>query len=433
MARCLNELVANGITNNKLDKYTEVDFSITEDIDSCLKINTRNYLETSGVAAYNKLDRPEDKLNCHVVGCINTGTLTINFDDVEEEDKSVKFNISTNALRIAGGVIMFYAYLPKGDHSLDIAVSDIIDTDNGDVYTFALTAPVDGFYPVAIDLSSLPQYIEGTGWLPTDKGIQIEILFADDTSSVGVSSIQIFESIEVLEANDTVKISCLDDITGDITVDATDATCFGGGYDADSVAVEKTITGKKATPNYWKLNPLMQKSDKIDGFVLSRERKEVLETNVNGIHYGYVELNDLYEQECSYVYAALDDNCNVTDSVLSKVQSPVALQLNTNQFIVNGTKLLVNAELIGQNLMVSYPKISEVEHYVASDEALPYRHTKMSYVRTTNDGVRYVYTFNNVLITSFPDSLTKDEATFEFTATIQRDLNGNFYEMSRIL
>lgn len=433
MARCLNELVANGITNNKLDKFMEVDFSITEDIDSCLKINTRNYLETSGVAAYNKLDRPDDKLNCHVVGCINTGTLSIDFSGVEDEDKSVKFNISTNALRIAGGVIMFYAYLPAGTHSIDVAVSDIVDVENGDVYTFDVDAPIEDFYPVAIDLSSLPNYIEGTGWLPTDKGIQIEVLFADEETNVGISSIQIFESVEVLEANDTVKISCLDDITGDITVDATDATCFGGGYDADSVAVEKTITGKKATPNYWKLNPLMQKSDKIDGFILSRERKEVLKTVVNGINYGYVELNDLYEKECSYVYAALDDSCNVTDSVLNKVQTPVALKLNTNQFIVNGTKLLVNKELIGKMLMVSYPKAAEVEHYVANDEALPYRHTKMSYVRTTNDGVRYVYTFNNVLVTSFPDSLNKDEATFEFTATIQRDLNGNFYEMSRIL
>ena len=44
------------------------------------------------------------------------------------------------------------------------------------------------------------------------------------------------------------------------------------------------------------------------------------------------------------------------------------------------------------------------------------------------------YIFNNVLVTSFPTTLSNtDETTFEFEVSIQKDNNGRFFEVQKLL
>lgn len=74
MSKCnINRIVANKVGYNKLDKTTaEVTFNLSRDIDSCVKINTKNYVEYVGSTApvYSRLAVPQDMINvCESFGC----------------------------------------------------------------------------------------------------------------------------------------------------------------------------------------------------------------------------------------------------------------------------------------------------------------------------------------------------------------------------
>jgi len=186
----------------------------------------------------------------------------------------------------------------------------------------------------------------------------------------------------------------------------------------------------------------MSKSESTIGWISHTVEREITSTTINGITYGYVQLADMNMEECSFTTAAIADDCNVTDSMLNRVNSPVVIELNEKQFIVldgvttsnaDAGKLLFHSSLIGKNVIISYPRQVDVEHFVGNEEALDTRRVRMSFTQEQTDGVKTVYVYNNVLITSFPGTLNNEETTFEFTISVQRDRNGNFYEMYKVI
>ncbi len=449
MARCTNEKLISKIGMKSLSKTTEVSFAVMTDIDSCVKVNTKNYIDYLGTSAtYNAFKVPADMFSCLPEGCKNSGTLVVT--NGAGLVSGATFVIRADATEFATGVITYYAYFPTaGKYDLKSVISDIADTNQSNAYTYENTfeAQNEGFYPVVIDLSKVPSTQTGTGWQAMDGGIIIHLEAAgvgSDNSvipTIGFSSIYVYDSIEDFEVNDTVMVGCLDEVSGDITADPRDASCFGGGYDPSSVAVEKTITGKSATPNYWKLNPLVRKGDLTTGWIPQTVEKTVGAITVEGISYGYVQLSDMNLDECGFLLATIADNCNVADAMLNRLNSPVPLTLNEKQYIVlDGTttamgdagKILFHETLAGQNVVISYPKQVEVEHFVGNDSALEGRKTRMTITKEQTDGVKIVQVHNNVLVTSFPDSITNEETTFPFTISIQRDRNGNFFEIYRV-
>ncbi|MBL1227992.1 hypothetical protein IW492_01950 [Enterococcus sp. BWB1-3] len=438
MTRCTNDTLISKIGMKTLDKLVEVDFAVLADIDSCVKVNTKNYIDYTGTSAtFNTYNVPEDMFNCLAEGCKNSGTLTVT--NGVGAVSGASFAVAADATEFVAGVITHYVHVPAaGTYELALTVSDIADKGqtNADVYQKTIIAAAEGFYPVVVDLSKLPEEQKGTGWSATESGIIVHIEATPEEtvlSTIGFSSIYVYNSIEDFEVNDVVKIGCLDEFTGDLTVDPVEASCFGGGYDATSIAIERTLTGKSVSANYWKLNPLMSKGSQTTGWLIQTTEKTVAETVIDGVSYGSIQLPDMNMEECAFTTAAMADSCNITDALLSRVNTPVVVDINEKQFIVlEAGKILFHSSLIGKELVVSYPKKVDVEHFVGNEDSLDSRRVRMSFTQEQTDGVKQNYVYNNVLITSFPGTVNKEETTFSFTISVQRDKNGNFFEMYRV-
>ncbi|MHC5215195.1 hypothetical protein ACYSNR_00900 [Enterococcus sp. LJL128] len=448
MAKCRNDVLINKIGLKALTKLMEVDFAVLTDIDSCVRVNTKNYIDYQGTTAtYNGYSTPDDMFNCLAEGCKTTGTLMVT--NGAGLTSGATFSVLADATDFVAGVITYYVHFPTaGEYTLKTTISDITNQNmtNADIYSQVVTVQSEGFFPVVVDLSKVPTSQEGTGWDASESGvlIKLEATPVDDTviPNIGFSTIFVYDSIEDFEVNDVVKLSCLDEFSGDFTVSPRDASCFGASYDPTSITIERTITGKMATPNYWKLNPLNSRGDLTTGWIPQTVEKEVTAITIDGNDYGYVQLADMNMDECSFTLATMADNCNVTDSMLNRVSSPVIVSVNEKQFIVlDGTtttmvdagKLIFHSSLVGQKVIISYPKKVDAEHYVGNENALEQRRVRMSFVNEQTDGVKLNYIYNNVLVTSFPASITNEEPSFNFTISVQRDRNGDFYEMFRVI
>ena len=347
------------------------------------------------------------------------------------------FKSATDATKYSAGVMTFYAYSSiSGTGTYNVDVTDIRESGftNYESYTGNITFPDGGgFALVVVDLSNPQGDPHGTGWTPSAYGVKMKITVnqLDSEAQVGISSISLFESIMDLEGNDVVKLGCLQSIGGDDTADPLETSCFGEGYDEESVSVSRTLTAQSWTPNAWKLNPLVSRGDKTEGFIMDTVEVTVPEN-------GKIILADAYRDQCGMVYVALSDSCNVTDAVLNRVNvGNSGITLDSDQFAVetnidNGIVVRVATELAGKVLVVSYPKLVEDgEHFVANTNALNDRKTVMTYKRLLKDGTVEVFIYRNVLVTSFPMTISKSDTDFEFSVSIQKDRKGNYYEYMR--
>lgn len=444
MGKCnINKIVAQKIAPQKLTNLDEVDFTISRDIDACAKINTKNYrAEQSGYGLmYDRLLVPDDLLNiCESFGCKNTGTLLKTGSGNTPVITNASFISATDATKYSAGIMTFYAYSEGigGNGSYTIKIADIAEADtesftaNHNQYTGTITFPQGGgFALVVVDLSQ--GTAEGDGWTATPSGIKIEVSTTSPqgTTQSGFSSISLFESIMDLEGNDVVKLGCLQSIGGDDTADPLETSCFGSGYDEESVSVTRSLTAQSWTPNAYKLNALISRGEKTEGYIM-----DTVEVTVPSD--GKIILADAFADQCGMVYVALNDSCNVTDAVLNRVNvGNSGIMLDTDQFAVetnveNGIVVRVAQELAGKVVVVSYPRMVEGEHFVANSNTLNDRKVTMTYKRALNDGTIEVFTYRNVLITSFPMSISKSDTDFEFGVSIQKDRFGNYYEYMRI-
>lgn len=450
MSNCIAKAVASKVSYNKLVKDTsEVAFTVMQDIDACAKIITKKYVELTNpeesMATWMPHKVPEDLLNiCESFGCKNTGTLNIHpIGSTNWENPptcGAVFTSVSDATEYMAGVLYFYIYATNpSTNILTVTISDIKDEkmENADVYKISPDKPEAGtVIPISIDLSKTPSLTIGNGWQASDNGVRLKI---EETGTYGlaISSISFFDSIEDLEGNEAVRLGCLTGVEGEDTIDALEESCMSAQYDETSPSIERTITFKTWTPNAVLLNPFMHKSDETEGWFMQTVKKTV--PSDLDIH-----LTDLYTEECGHVYVALDESCNVTDSVLHRVNSPNKLDLNDNQFQVltnksEGQVGLIGGEirfpsnLRGKTVTISYPKEAlEVETYHATTVGVNDRRVKMAYTKTISDGVVEMYEFKNVLITSFPMSLSDSDSELEMTVSVQKDNNNDYYTMKRI-
>ena len=123
-------------------------------------------------------------------------------------------------------------------------------------------------------------------------------------------------------------------------MDVADSVCFGAKYDPSSASITRTFTGGKTSGNYWLLNPFMRRGIYQKGGQLLKKDK-VRELTIDGRRYGYILLNGLSKQECSFSKALVASECNFTDAELTKVNLPDVAVLNENN-----TKLLSMANMM---------------------------------------------------------------------------------------
>lgn len=458
MNKCnLNRVVAQKVGYNKVEKTQEVDFNLSTDIDACVKINTKNYIAYEGATApvYSRLAVPQDMINvCAVKGCKNTGTLIISTKNEGSESNythtaSATFAKATNAVLISAGIVYFYVDFPKaGTYTVELTIGDIKDTEltNGDKYTQKVTVTSEGYKPISFDLSVAPSEDVGTGWNPTTSGItmQIDVTSADSTEAgymVGLSSISIFEDVEDLATNEVVKLGCMTGIEGDDTIDAMEEQCLGAQYDTSTTSVERTITASTWTPNVMMLNPLIHRTEVTEGFYIATVEMTV-EQDAENENYGSIQLADSYDEVCGFIYSSIADSCNINDSILTRINNPNLMNLDERQFqVINsflnptvdveGSKLYFNKALVGKTVIISYPRAVEVEEFIATEAGINERRAQMSYTKKQSDGVVEVHVYDNVLITSFPQTINNSDSEFSFTISVQRDKNGNFFRIMK--
>lgn len=433
MARCNNEELLKKLGINKLTEQVEVDFTLHKELPDCRKINTKNYSAVSGTVTYNKYRVPANAFECMRKGCVNSGTLIM-----ASASETVTFRVKEDATEFAAGVVTFYVAVPAGATfpvTVTFKISGASNFTNADVYTVSVTQAMvgaDGFAPIVIDLSQTPSSEEGTGWAASNTGAYIQL---SASAVVGFSSIAIFDSILDFEINDTVKVGCLSTVGGSFDVSAIESACARAQYDDSVTSFSYTVTGRKVTPNYWKLNPLMAKGTKTKGFQIATVKETVAASG----GYGKITLPDVYQEECGFVAVQLADGCDATDSTLTELSVPTLITLDLDHFQViknadGTTDIMFNADHVGTDMLVSYPKEVDIEETVASIDNLNGTRVRMTVPYCADDGIQYRDIFDNVLITSFPANITNtDGMEFSFTITIFRDENGYFFRRQKIV
>lgn len=410
----------------KIDKKVEVDFDVQRFLPDCNKINARKYVQTAAAnVTYNGYKIPSNVFECMNPNCVNSGTAFIG------NSKTVYKTV--NGENFSAGVITFY--VTGGVTSAKVLLSDTLAGTNGWEYTAAPGAVgADGFAPVVVDLTQKPKEV-GSGWTPSDGNVYIHITLTGGTNA-GLSSIAIFDEMEDFQTSTHVKMACLTTVDGSWDLEVAENACFPNNYSYnENRSFEKTITGTKITANHWRLNPMYKRGSATEGFDIVTVERTIKASG----DYGVVAIDDMNQNECRFFSAMLADSpCVVGNAQLEKLSIPMSVVLDEAHYVLvdageGVTNAIFNKEHIGKHVLISYPKLVDVEEFILADDAINDIRTSMSYVRKYTDGYKYRFVFNKVLITSYSDALSEDEGEFSVTVSIQKDENGVYGHAYRII
>ena len=435
MAKCKNEKFMSTIGVNKLTKNVEVDFDVQRNLPDCQKINAGRYVSTTASnPRYDRFKIPKNQFECMQGLCVNSGTLYNSGSDTV-------YKFKLDATEFAAGVLTFYVLGTTGN--AEVTISDAVGFVNADKYTIDLAEMAhgdDGYTAVVVDLSQEPTDI-GNGWSAEGDSIYVKVKV---TGATGISTLAMFESMDDFAVSTHVIARCLTGVDGSLDLDVAERTCFKGGqFDtSDLNGIEKTVSYKAITPNFWRLSPMYRK-----GYLTKAWDRETVEMTVkalSGTDYGYVTLDDIDQDEGGFISIQVLYDCrdsqNAAEAMLDRLAIPSKVDMDGGhyQLIDNGdgtTTILFNEIHIGKSVLIAYPKVVEVaDSFDITDEDVNEVHTRMSYVKCYTDGSKYRFVYNNVLVTSFPDALSEDdEQEGELTLNIQRDANGRFGYAYRII
>lgn len=421
--KCRNDAYMKMVGGEKLDKKVEVDFDVQRNLADCNRINAKKYISTEAEnPSYDQYVTPQNLFECLNPNCVNSGVL------YNGGAKTV-YRTASAGQDFSAGVITFY--VTEDVTSAVVTLSDTKEGTNAWSYTVTPGRAVNGFKPVVVDLTKAPVTV-GEGWTPSDASAYIGITLTGN-GQTGLSSIAIFDDLEDFQTSTHVKVACLTSIDGSWDLDVAESTCFNNGYDTSSrPTFEKTVTGNKITSNYWRMHPMYQKGSATEGFDIVTEERTVKAAD----GYGSVLISDMNQNECGFFSAMVADSCS-TDQ-LDKLSIPMLVDLDGGHYLLvdNGdgtTSVIVNEMYVGKKLLISYPKLVDVEEFIISTDSINEVRTRMSYTRKYTDGQKYRFVFDNVLITSFPDAISEDEGEFAFTVSIQPDAYGRYGRAYKIV
>jgi len=434
--------IIGAINKKQLNKNTEMTFSVLTNLDNFVHDTLSRATATTPntMVSFDKFEMPDEAFQCLPEGCPNSGTLTAVGAVIT--GTGIQTQIRADSTDFAAGILTFYIYAEvAGDISLTIGIRDIF-TAGEDVRNITVTAHNIGWIPVVIDLAELPETPE---WIPSANGVIVRIqrnFQSGDTPRMMISTLRIFNSIEDFYVNDVVKLRCLDDISGDDTLDVINS-CLGSTYDTTDLTVERTVTAGLVTPNWNMLNPMEFETLTTEGWYLETVKRHVEKISIEGETYYGITLPDISFDECGFTMVQRNDNCKITDSMLRRIHLPTPHEVMPNEFqILQGSGVAdqlqgfinVSPSLEGELLIISYPRHSSVEEWASNIDNVGRRRYRMSYPVVLSDRTELVYVYDNVMITSFPQTLSGSDATsFAFTMNIARDQDGDFFKRRRII
>lgn len=412
MPKCKNDILISKVGINKLTKNVEVDFDVFRSMDTCNRINAKNYYQATTTPTFDKWEIPENAFECESNECVNSGTLS-------GFGTNVTYKVVGDVAEWAAGIIAFYA----------TATAPTVEISATDAFTDSATydAHSNGSGAYTVDLSQTPKSSKGEGYTAT--GNVAYIRFAGMTK---LSSIAIFNEALDFNTINTVKVGCLTGIDGTWDFDIAEETCFNPArYDSEALqTIERTVTGNSVTANYLLLNPAVTRGKVSEGFDM--ETLEVV-AEADGSFAKATMPADYDAEQCGRVTVSVDGVCSPHDGLLTYIDKAIEA-IEPDQFKIENGAVVVNSALAGKTLIISYPKKVAVESYDICADNLDGVRARMSYAKCHTDGVKYRYVYDNVLITSFPDGVTNDgEQEFSFTVTILKGKDGCFGHVYKIL
>lgn len=428
MARCSNDELLKKIAQKKYESNDEISLSVRRKLPDCRKINTKNVV--SGTVAYNRYDRPENRFECAADGCSTTGTATVT--------GSGEWFMNADATEFAAGVLTFYVKASTLPLALTVTIGDAQALTAADVYNVTLTEAMkgaDGFIPVVIDLSQTPTSQVGGGWVASANGAYIRIA-GEETASFGVSTISAMDSLSDFATNATVKIACISSAGGSYDISTIEQTCRKAELDDSISQLSFPISGRLLTPNYYLLNPMFGKGSETDGFKLNTVKKTVASYTYGEATYGRVVIADAHETECRFWAAQIADACNAFEGQLEELVIPQIVNLDEGHFQViregGSVSVIFNANLVGKEVLISYPQAAEIEEFVMDTDNLNGVETSMTVPYHFDGGVEELHVYDNVLVTSFPFSISNADQEVSFTITILK-VDGKFFRIQRFI
>lgn len=428
--KCKNDVLMAKVGQKKLNKQVEVDFSVQKKLPDCRRINAKNFvLSDAASPTYNMYQIPTNQFECFEFGCVNSGTLI--------NDGDATIYVADNGSDWASGVITFYV-MSSSATSATVKISADTTMANANSYNVDLSNFVvggGGYKAVVVDLSKTPTQI-GTGYVPSNAPAYISIELTGASAGDGISSIGILDEMEDFATETHVKVGCVTGIDGTFDLELAEETCFNSdGYNVENVtSIERTITGNAVTSNYFKLNPFYKKGISTVGFDIETVQKTI---EAAGSDFGSIKLYNMNTAECGFVSAQIP-MCTVGDGMLTRISIKSLVDLDDRHFLLidagDYVEVMFNKSLIGQSVVVSYPKLVDAEAFIINADDANDNRIRMTYVRKYTDGYKYRFVFDNVYVTSFPDSITEDdEYSFSFTISIKKDEYGNFGYAYRII
>lgn len=429
----------------KQEKSNFIIARVSEGINYLTEKSTGKYYQiTKGtLGTFDPTTLPQDLIRCNEVKCHMTGTLWVKPNGGSIR---VKYRIKGDYTAAAFGLNYIYInYLGTDALNVTAKVSDYEDIEQVNSYAYTdkvqnRTASVTDFVIAQFDFADPTkiQHQTGTGWTPSQRGITVEytITHANNNDAyineeIGISSIKTICSRDELHKADNVLLSCLTSFAPNTSVDATDARCFGSGYDPDSVSVEWSLEATTRSHNDFWLNPLERKGDQyVTGIPTTREF--VVGTKVvDGTTFGYLELADLYSG-CNSVIVSIGDDCQ--GYYLEPLQTPRITEVDRQEFITlynanddfGGTYL--HKDHIGKTVLVTYDAETEVTHYIADDEKMKSFEAEFIVPQTgaTNNKIEY-YKFYAIITEHSEEFNVTDEVSLSLSLQLVRR-NGRFYD-----
>ncbi len=464
MARCdAKGFVIKADQIGKLKNEDIIAISVLDNLASCAKLDTRNVDSKNNITNltspyYNAANVPEDILGCSKNKCYNTGSMQGEVTTASTAVVIGNFYKYMDATLYAAGTLVAYFYLPAGDHIVTLDIADYTESawDNYSSVSTTIHASTEGFYVAKFDLTSAQQTDTGNGWGVNQIGVKLRFTIAGTNLAagdlVGVSSIAFYESIEDLELNNTILLSCIDTWGDNQSFDVIEGACSASEYDPQSGTMTANITTNKYTENLRYLNPTLYKSDDTTFGVMKIVTREVLAaqtyfanideslaTELN--NYGVIQLSDAIE-DCGFVYVQTPGCANNAHS-LTRVNSPIPVMATTDaglfQVLTSNYKgdftkglILVGKDWIGQELNVVYRKEATAEVYEVTNEFRDFNVNILAPLRKKDGTIEYHY-YENAFITALNTNISRsDDTTVELQFTIAADENGVRKKIAKI-
>lgn len=436
----------------KLKDQDIIFVSVTDNLTSCAKIDTRTINEGENNAnienltspVYNAANVPDDEFGCSKNKCYNTGTFQGSVAAAATDVVIGNFKKTMDGNLYLGGIVSGYVMLPDGDHQVSLQIADYTEADwtNSNIITTTVHATQGGtasaMYPVKFDLGDLSQ-TQGTGWTKGSVGVKIRFTIAGANLAagdrVGVSSIAFYEGIEDFQINQVVGFTCVDTAGDNQSLDVIEGSCSQSEYNSNSGTMTFSMTVNKWTKNFEYLNPTWHTSDESEFGIPHIVTRKVTAGTGELADYGIIQLSDMIEGDCGYVLIQTP-GCANNSSQLTRVSSPVPIPFSdadSDKFIVLGRSyngdeslgmILVGKQWVGQELNVVYRQKKEAEVSIINNEFREFNCTIMCPFRR-KDGTTEWHYYENAFLTTDANNISRtDETTKELQFSIAADENG---------